>query len=410
MISFLLKQMTGISTMVSNVAKIELNPFHVFAVDCIFISKIINIMLQQYLAEQFESSTYDRGLASIGPARDEIFYSAIDQVIPGPKGGSVHVAAIAEGLAALGHDVTALVTLARPAYTPSTTGVRWIGMTPPLGSTHLRMMRASRIARVAAGMRPDIVMERYHNFGGEALTRARRRRDRRARGERAGRGPSGLAEGARGSRPPDAADAALARTAREMADLIITPSAAILPPGTPRDRIRLVEWGADTDRFHPGAAGPLPFVRPSRGDGCGVRRRVSQLARCDQSGAQHKTLHADGCRDRGGLIGEGPELARVRAEAAGIRDIVFTGAVPHEAMPAALSAADIGVAPFDPSAHAPLSLGFYWSPLKIFEYMAAGLPVVAPSIERIRTLVDHGREGLFTIRTTRRRWRMSCAR
>ena len=68
----------------------------------------------------------------------------------------------------------------------------------------------------------------------------------------------------------------------------------------------------------------------------------------------------------------------MRAEAAGIRDIVFTGAVPHDAMPAALAAADIGVAPFDPSAHAPLSLGFYWSPLKIFEYMAAGLPVVAP--------------------------------
>jgi glycosyltransferase involved in cell wall biosynthesis len=64
-------------------------------------------------------------------------------------------------------------------------------------------------------------------------------------------------------------------------------------------------------------------------------------------------------------------------------------------MPACLAAADIGVAPFDVSAHKPLSLGFYWSPLKIFEYMAAGLPVVAPAGDRLSSLVEHGREGLL---------------
>ena len=45
--------------------------------------------------------------------------------------------------------------------------------------------------------------------------------------------------------------------------------------------------------------------------------------------------------------------------------------------------------------HAPLSLGFYWSPLKIFEYMAAGLPVVAPAVDRIPSLVADGREGIL---------------
>ena len=68
-------------------------------------------------------------------------YSAIDQVVPGPKGGSVHVAAIAEGLAALGHDVTALVTPGASGVPSTNSRVRWIGMMPPLGSTHLRMMR-----------------------------------------------------------------------------------------------------------------------------------------------------------------------------------------------------------------------------------------------------------------------------
>ena len=46
-------------------------------------------------------------------------------------------------------------------------------------------------------------------------------------------------------------------------------------------------------------------------------------------------------------------------------------------------------------AHAPLSLGFYWSPLKLFEYMAAGLPVIAPAIDRIGKLVRHGQEGVL---------------
>lgn len=48
--------MAEIFAMVSNVAKIELNPFRVFAVDCIFVLKIVTTMLQQYLAQQFESA------------------------------------------------------------------------------------------------------------------------------------------------------------------------------------------------------------------------------------------------------------------------------------------------------------------------------------------------------------------
>jgi glycosyltransferase involved in cell wall biosynthesis len=85
----------------------------------------------------------------------------------------------------------------------------------------------------------------------------------------------------------------------------------------------------------------------------------------------------------------------VRAAAGGIEPIHFAGAVPHHHMPAVLAGADIGVAPFDLAAHAPLSLGFYWSPLKIFEYMASGLPVVAPAVDRIPSLVANGREGML---------------
>ncbi len=107
-------------------------------------------------------------------------------------------------------------------------------------------------------------------------------------------------------------------------------------------------------------------------------------------------LRARGRDDLGAaFVGTGPEWSAARDAATGLSGVVFTGAVPHEAMPAALASADIGVAPFDPSRHAALAIEFYWSPLKVFEYMASGLPVVAPRIARLDKLVGHGREGLL---------------
>src|SRR5204862_7298041 len=109
-----------------------------------------------------------------------------------------------------------------------------------------------------------------------------------------------------------------------------------------------------------------------------------------------KILRVGGVKTIGAvLVGDGSELPRVRQAAERVDTIVFTGALPHDRMPAALAGADIGVAPFDIGAHAPLSLGFYWSPLKIFEYMASGLPVVAPAVDRIPSLVADGREGVL---------------
>ncbi len=95
------------------------------------------------------------------------------------------------------------------------------------------------------------------------------------------------------------------------------------------------------------------------------------------------------------LVGDGPEAPRVRRAAEGLDGVTFTGPVAHHAMPALLAAADVGVAPFDVAAHAPLAIAFYWSPLKVFEYMASGLPVVAPAIDGMARIVKDGREGVL---------------
>jgi len=93
------------------------------------------------------------------------------------------------------------------------------------------------------------------------------------------------------------------------------------------------------------------------------------------------------------IIGDGPESAalRNRTKIAGLDKVVtFTGAVTPDQVPHYLSKMDIGIAPY------PLSDAFYFSPLKIYEYMAAELPVVASRIGQITTLIEHELTGLLS--------------
>jgi glycosyltransferase involved in cell wall biosynthesis len=64
-------------------------------------------------------------------------------------------------------------------------------------------------------------------------------------------------------------------------------------------------------------------------------------------------------------------------------------------MPEVVASADLGIAPYDPSRLAQLKLGFYWSPLKIFEYMASSLPTVTIPRPPLTEIVRDGEEGLF---------------
>jgi glycosyltransferase involved in cell wall biosynthesis len=323
-----------------------------------------------------------------------ILYAAIDQRVPGTVGGSVHVTAVAEGLAARGHDVHVLVSPGDGGFPAGP--VHWIAMPPPLGRKELRWTRTRAVTRIARDLRPDAVIERYYNFGGEGIFAGK-----------AAAAVTMLEVNAPVVDPPGSGKALLDRALlvrplqrwRERicraADVIVSPDAAILPPDTPARKIRVLEWGADTRLFTPGASGSLPFQRPP-----GVLAVFAGAFR-RWHGAIHLVRAIRGLREKGVpdlsavFVGDGPERPAVQAEAAGLERVVFTGAVPHSAMPACLAAADIGVAPFDPAAHAPLALGFYWSPLKIFEYMAAGLPVAAPAIPRIAALVDQEREGVL---------------
>jgi glycosyltransferase involved in cell wall biosynthesis len=94
------------------------------------------------------------------------------------------------------------------------------------------------------------------------------------------------------------------------------------------------------------------------------------------------------------LLAGGPHAA----EGAGYRGRRL-GSLAYEQMPQLVASSDVGAAPYDTRRLRQLRLGFYWSPLKIFEYMASGLPTVTiarpPLDEIVREEGDglHFREG-----------------
>jgi glycosyltransferase involved in cell wall biosynthesis len=73
------------------------------------------------------------------------------------------------------------------------------------------------------------------------------------------------------------------------------------------------------------------------------------------------------------LVGDGPERAHVEqlARACGV-DVRATGTVAHDEIPAHLAAMDVALVLASPDR------SFHYSPLKLAEYLSAGLPVIAP--------------------------------
>src|SRR5262249_34635663 len=89
------------------------------------------------------------------------------------------------------------------------------------------------------------------------------------------------------------------------------------------------------------------------------------------------------------LVGEGParaELERVAAELGVAARGTFAGPRPHDEGAAVLPAFDVALVP---------AINAYASPLKLFEYMAAGLAVVAPDQPNLREVLVDGAHALL---------------
>jgi glycosyltransferase involved in cell wall biosynthesis len=96
------------------------------------------------------------------------------------------------------------------------------------------------------------------------------------------------------------------------------------------------------------------------------------------------------------LIGDGPQrkLAEdlLRERPCLRRTVRITGLVPHVEMPAYLAACDVLVSPHGRQADGG---EFFGSPTKLYEYMAAGRPIVASRVGQIADVLVDGTSGLL---------------
>lgn len=94
------------------------------------------------------------------------------------------------------------------------------------------------------------------------------------------------------------------------------------------------------------------------------------------------------------MVGEGgpmkPVLEKFIADNKLQDRAILTGFVSHEDIPKYIAAMDIVLAPY------PQLDFFYYSPVKIYEYMACGKPVVTTRIGQIAEIIEHRQNGFLT--------------
>lgn len=156
----------------------------------------------------------------------------------------------------------------------------------------------------------------------------------------------------------------------------------VMARGVPADRVTVIQNGVVLSRFdaaaRPAEGGPVVlgfvgFVRPWHG-----LDRVLRALAADEGHGMALTV-----------IGDGPVRGELEALAATLGlggRVRFTGLVDHHEVPRHVAEFDIALQP---------QVVAYASPLKIFDYMAAGRAIVAPDRPNIREILVHGQTALL---------------
>jgi glycosyltransferase involved in cell wall biosynthesis len=328
-----------------------------------------------------------------------IAYICADRGVPvfGQKGSSIHVQEVIAGLIAQGARVDLFATRLEGDPPPGLENVRLHPLpTVPRGDSVTREQRALaanhglQTALLEAGPF-DLVYERYSlwSFAGMVSARAMgipgllevnsplilEEAQHRGLCDRAG--AERVAERAFG-----AASALIAVSEEVGAHLEQFPEA--------RGRIHIVPNGVNPARF---PVNLEPALLPAPGTfTIGFVGKVRPWHGIPVLVDAFEIFHEREPRSRLLIVGEVPEMASLTAElsARGLLEAVqFTGPVAPSQVPGMLASMDVAVAPY------PSQSEFYFSPLKVYEYMAAGLPVIASRVGQLVRLIEQDVNGLL---------------
>ncbi len=355
----------------------------------------------------------------------KILYLCSDHGIDltGLKGASIHVRSSVRALAELGHEVTVIGTkVSAPESFEAMTGAtvlrvpltrwnrtllraikagnRFLGRRGGRGRDVVRAFHNREFFRVAdecAGrLLPNFIYERYSLRGTAGQRLARKRsiplvlevNSPLTYEEQKYRGGGGFPSLARWAE----------RRIWRRADLLVAVSQAFCSrferAGVSPERVRILPNAADTSFF--GTEGDHAALRSQLNlDGQfvlgfvgsfkawhGVDFLLEAFARLRGEDAGYHLL----------LVGDGPMRAALEEETQrlGLQEAVtLVGNVPHEEVPRYLALMDVALAPY------PVLEDFYFSPLKLYEYMAGSRAVVASRIGQVAEVVADGLTGLL---------------
>jgi glycosyltransferase involved in cell wall biosynthesis len=343
--------------------------------------------------------------------------------VSGLKGGSIHVRALVRALAELGHQVTLVSTrvgsprsletdvqaAVRPA--PLTAwnqtlahviraGNRLLGRparnNPDLVRA-LHNLRFSEAARAAAReLAPDFIYERYTLWGVSGLRLAKALcvplvlEVNAPLAEEQQRYRAGV------TCPPLARW--VERKIWRRANLLVSVSeplrAHLERAGVSPESVRVLPNAVDTRVFR-ADLDPEPVRRRFNLEGRFVAGFVGTFKRwhgVDWLLAAFQDFYRTEPSAHLLLVGDGPlrPLLEEQARKAGLgAAVTFAGSVAHDEIPQYLAAMDVALAPY------PALEAFYYSPLKLFEYMAAGRAVVASRVGQVAEVVKDGVTGLL---------------
>lgn len=243
-----------------------------------------------------------------------------------------------------------------------------------------------RLARAAAEFQPDVIYERANLFHLAGTVVAAQRRIPLLLEVNA---PLAEERGRFGNLALRRTAAALERLAWRRASRVLPVTEVladkIRAAGVPDERITVVPNGIHPEEF------PAMAVRPADAGGPLVLGFVGFVR--DWHGLDHVVRAMAAYRGQHPLalkvVGDGPArtgLEKLAAEL-GIADrVTFTGLAARDVVPGLISGFDIALQPASVA---------YASPLKVFEYMAAGRAIVAPDQPNLREVLRHGETALL---------------